>query len=161
MNLTLSQIAMLVLLSPAAVCQASQSASDCSTLKHSWHKVSSLSGDVAVCSGDICGDPSTYDLDDYITVELRSKRGAILDTQKVLLEVSQKQGTKQDGTPTTFKQRQRIFSFENKPDGDYLLAFTLYKNRIPQPAVIFPTNYSHKRDRLGKSYYMVEPTCPR
>jgi hypothetical protein len=49
----------------------------------------------------------------------------------------------------------------NQTVGDYLLAFILHKNGIAQPAVTFPTNYSHKRNKLGNSYYMVEPVCPR
>ena len=158
MNSTLSQIAVLVLFSP--VCQTSHVTSDCSTLKHLRHKVSSLSGTVAICSGDICGSPSVYELDNDITVELRTKSGTILDTQKVVFEVYERQGTKQDGTAITFEQKERRFSFKDKPDGDYLLAFILHKNSIAQPAVIFPTNYSHKRNKLGNSYYMVDPICP-
>jgi hypothetical protein len=94
-------------------------------------------------------------------VELRTKSGIILDTQKVVSEVSEKQGTKQYGTAINFKQNERRFSFKDKQDGDYLLAFILHKNGIAQPAVIFPTSYSHKRNKLSNSYYMVEPTCPR
>jgi hypothetical protein len=161
MNFALSRIAVLVLFSPFALSQISYGASDCSTLKYSRHKVSSLSGTVAICSGDICGGPSVYDLDEDITVELRTKNGTVLDTQKVMFEASEKQGTKQDGTAITFKQKERRFSFEGKQDGDYLLAFILHKNGIAQPAVTFPTNYSHKRNKLGNSYYMVEPVCPR
>jgi hypothetical protein len=65
------------------------------------------------------------------------------------------------GTATTFELKERRFSFKDKQDGDYLLAFILHKNGIAQPAVIFPTNYSHKRNKPGTSFYMVEPTCPR
>ena len=154
-------MAMLVLFTPFALSQISFGASDCSTLKYSRHKVSSLSGIVAICSGDICGGPSVYELDEDISVELRTKSGVVLDTQKVVFETSEKQGTKQDGTAITFNQKERRFSFEGKQDGDYLLAFILHKNGIAQPAVIFPTNYSHKRNKLSNSYYMVEPTCPR
>ena len=161
MNSTLSPVALLLFFSPVAVCQTSYGTSDCSTLKYLRHKVSSLSGTVAICSGDICGSPSVYELDNDITVELRAKSGAILDTQKVGYEVSEKQGTEQDGTAITFEQRERRFSFKDKRDGDYLLAFILHKNGIAQPAVVFPTNYSHKRNKLSNSYYMVEPTCPR
>jgi hypothetical protein len=160
MNSALSRTAVLILLSPIALCQVSYGASDCATLKYSRHKVSSLSGTVAICSGDICGGPSVYELDEDITVQLRTKNGIVLDAQKVVFESSQKHGTKQDGTAITFEQKERRFSFEGKQDGDYLLAFILYKNGIAQPAVIFPTNYSHKRNKLSNSYYMVEPTCP-
>ena len=103
-----------------------------------------------------------YELDEDITVELRAKNDTVLDTQKVVYEASEKQGTKQDGTAITFVQKQRRFSFKGiVHDGDYLLAFILHKNGVPQPAVIFPTNYSHMRNNLGDRYYMVEPTCPR
>ena len=161
MNCTPTQIVLLLLLSPIAVCQTSHSASDCSTLKYLRHKVSCLCGTVQICSGDICGRPSDYDLDDNITVELRNKRGTTLDTQKVVVEMIEEQGTTQDGRRTSFKQAVRRFSFEGKRDGEYLLAFILHKNGIAQPAVIFPTNYSHKRNKPCNSVYMVEPICPR
>jgi hypothetical protein len=95
-------MAVLALFTPFALSQISYGASDCSTLKHPRHKVSSLSGTVAICSGDICGGPSAYELDEDITVELRTKSGNVLDTQKVVIEASEKQGTKQDGTAIIF-----------------------------------------------------------
>jgi hypothetical protein len=153
-------MALLVFFSSFAACQSSSRASDCSTLKYSRHKVSCLCGSVEICSGDICGSPSVYELDDDITVELRSKSGTMLDTQKVVLEVIAGQGTKQDGTAITYEQKERRFSFKDKQDGDYLLAFILHKKGVAQPAVIFPTNYSHRREKLSNSVYMVEPTCP-
>ena len=161
MSCTLSKIALLLLLSFSAVCKTPHPTSDCSTLKYLRHKVSCLCGTVEICSGDICGGPSVYELDDDITVELRTKSGTILDTQKAVFEVSEQQGTKQDGTAITFQQKEQRFSFNDKQDGEYLLAFILHKNGIAQPAVIFPTNYSHKRNNPGNSVYMVEPTCPR
>jgi hypothetical protein len=114
-----------------------------------------------VCSGDICGAPSDYDLDDDITVELREKSGTILDSKKVVVETREKQGTTQDGTKTSYKESERRFCFEGKRDGDYLFAFMLRKNGVSQPAVIFPTNYSHRRSKACDSVYMVEPICPR
>ena len=114
-----------------------------------------------MCSGDICGRPSDYDLDDDITVELQEKSGTILDSKKVVVETREKQGTTQDGTKTSYKETERRFCFEGKRDGDYLLAFVLHKNGVSQPAVIFPTNYSHKRSKACDSVYMVEPICPR
>jgi hypothetical protein len=80
MNFILTQMALLILFSPVAVGQTLPHASDCSTLKYSRHKVSCLCGSVEICAGDICGSPSVYELDDDITVELRSKSGSILDT---------------------------------------------------------------------------------
>jgi hypothetical protein len=158
-NCTLT--ALLLVLTPVAVCQMQTHASDCSTLTYSRHKVSCLCGTVQVCSGDICGRPSDYDLDDDMAVELRDKSGTTLDTQKVVLETREKQGTTQDGTKTSYKQTERKFCFEGKRDGDYLLAFVLQKKGIPQPPVIFPAKYSHKGSKPCDSVYMVEPLCPR
>ncbi len=160
-NRTLTLAAVLFLVRSIAVCQASSQASDCSTLKYLRHKVSCLCGTVQVCSGDICGRPSDYDLDDDITVELREKSGATLDSKKVVVETLEKQGTTQDGKKTSYKETERKFCFQGKRDGDYLLAFVLHKDGVSQPAIIFPTNYSHKRSKACNSIYMVEPLCPR
>jgi len=160
-NRTLTLTALLLLLTPVVVCQTQSHASDCSTLKYLRHKVSCLCGTVQVCSGDICGRPSDYELDDDIAVELRDRSGTTLATQKVVVETSEKHGTTQDGTKTSYKQTERRFCFEGKGDGDYLLAFVLHKKGVSQPAVIFPTNYSHKRSKPCDSMYVVEPLCPR
>src|ERR1039458_8358324 len=150
-NRTLTLAAVLLFLNPIAVCQTPSHASDCSTLKYLRHEVSCLCGTVQVCSGDICLRPSDFDLDDDITVELREKSGTILDSEKVVVETCEKQGTTQDGTKTSYKETERRFCFEGKRDGDYLLAFVLHKNGVPQPAVIFPTNYSRKRSKACDS----------
>jgi hypothetical protein len=160
-NRTLTLTALLLLLTPVIVCQTQSHVSDCSTLKYLRHKVSCLCGNVQVCSGDICGRPSDYELDEDIVVELRDKSGTPLDTQKVVVETREMQGTTQDGTRTSYKQTERRFCFASKRDGDYLLAFVLHKKGVPQPAVIFPTNYSHKLSKPCDSVYMVEPLCPR
>jgi hypothetical protein len=81
--------------------------------------------------------------------------------QKAVVETREKEGTTQDGTKTPYKQTERRFCFEGKRDGDYLLAFVLHKKGVPQPAVIFPTNYSHKRSKPCDSEYMVEQICPK
>jgi hypothetical protein len=139
-----------------------QKHSDCSTLKYSRHKVSCLCGTVSVCSGDICGNPSSYDLDDDITVELRDKVGTtIFDSKKVIVETRAKEGTTQDNKRVSYKQTERTFCFEGKRDGDYQLAFVLYKKGVPQPAMVFPTNYKHERKKECDMIYMVEPICPR
>lgn len=160
-NCTVAPVALLLLLVPIAVCQTSSRASDCSTLKYPRHKVACLCGAVQICSGDICGRPLDYGLDDDIVVELRDKSGTIVDTHRVVEEIIQEQGTTQDGTKTSYNRAERRFSFGGKWDGDYLLAFILFKNGVPQPAVVFPTNYSHKRNNRGDSVYMVEPSCPK
>jgi len=117
---------------------------------------------VQVCSGNICGRPSNYDLDDDITVELRDKAGAtILESKKIIEETREKEGTTQIGTKVSYKTTERTFCFEGRSDGDYRLAFILYKKGVPQPAIEFPTNYSHRRGRSCNSVYMVEPSCPR
>src|SRR5215467_6015700 len=81
-------IAVLLLFSSSFVfSQAAPKPSDCSTLRYLRHKVSCLCGTVQICSGDICGRPSSYDLDDDITVELRDKVGStMLDSKKVGVE---------------------------------------------------------------------------
>jgi hypothetical protein len=160
-NHRLTYSALLFLLGPVALCQSSYRSSDCSTLKYIRHKVSCLCGTVEICSGDICGSPSVYEVDGDISVELRDKNGTTVDTQKVVVETIEEQGTTQDGRKTSFKRAVRRFSFQGKLDGDYLLAFTLHKNGVSQPALIFPARYSHKRKKLSETIYMLEPTCPK
>jgi hypothetical protein len=161
-NRSLTITVLLFLLDLLVVCQTPSQGPDCSSLKYSRHKVSCLCGTVQVCSGDLCGRPSDYDLDDDITIELRDKAGmSILDSKKVIVETREEQGTTQIGTKVSYKRTERKFCFEGKGDGDYVLAFVLYKNGIPQPAVKFPTNYSRKRHKPCNSVYMVEPTCPK
>ncbi len=161
-NRSLTITALIFVLNSFVVCQTPSDGSDCSTLKYLRHKVSCLCGTVQVCSGDICGRPESYDLDDDITVELRDKEGkAILDSKKVIVETREKEGTNQAGTKVSYKTTERTFCFDGKRDGDYSLAFILYKNGVPQPAIRFPTNYSHKRSKGCDSIYMLEPVCPR
>lgn len=161
-NRLLAITALLFVANPLALSQTPSSSSDCSTLKYLRHKVSCLCGTVEVCSGDICGRPATYDLDDDITVELRDKAGStILESKKAIVGTREKEGTTQVGTKISYKTTERTFCFEGKRDGDYQLAFILYKNGVPRAAVKFPTNYSRKRRKPCDSIYMVEPTCPR
>jgi hypothetical protein len=154
---SLTVTAMLFLLSTVGVCQTSSHDANRSILKHPQHKVSCLCGTVEICSGDICGRPQTYELDDDIAVELEDKAGAILDSKKVTAETIEKECTRQDGTKVSCKTTERRFCFEGKPDGDYLLTFILYKNGTAQPAAKFPTSYSRKRHKPCDSVYMVEP----
>ncbi len=160
-NYTLTYLFLSLVLSPLALGQTLNGRSDCSTLKYKLHKVSCLCGTVDICSGDICLRPVDFELDDDITVELRRKDGTTVDTQKAVVVKSQQQGTTQSGAKTSFKLTERRFRFEGKPDGEYRLAFILYKRGVPQPALIFPTKYSHKATKLGNSVYMLEPICPR
>jgi len=94
-------------------------------------------------------------------VALRDKSGVILDRKKAVVETTEEQGTTQDGSKTPFNLKQRRFSFEGKPDGHDSIAFILYKNGIPQPALVFATKYSHKAKEGGNTIYRLEPICPR
>ena len=149
--------------SPTALCQTASHSSDCSTLKRPRHKVSCLCGTVEVCSGDICVGPAAFDLDEDIGVELRNKLGTtILESRKAPAETHEKEGKTQDGKKVIVKIPERAFCFEGKRDGDYWLAFILYKDGTRQSTVMFPTTYSHKLRKPCDSVYMVEPpTCPK
>ena len=160
-NRSLTITAVLLLVSPLLVSQTPSNGSDCSTLKYLRHKVSCLCGTVEVCSGDICGRPSDYGLDDDITVQLRNKVGTtILDSKKVVVEKRERECTTQVGTKVPCPTTERRFCFDGKRDGDYQLAFVVSKNGVLQPAIKFPTNYSRKRRKSCDSIYMVEPSCP-
>jgi hypothetical protein len=155
---------LLLVLRPFAVCQTAPTPSDCSTLKYSRHKVSCLCGTVQVCSGDICGRPSDYNLDDDITVQLRDKSGtAILDSKNVVVEMRDRECTTQAGTKVSCNTTQRTFCFKDKPDGDYQLAFILFKNGAPQPAVKFPANYQARNRRGCRTFCKASagPRCQR
>ena len=161
MNRFLRITSLLFMLNGSVFCQTPYHSSDCSTLKYERHKVSCLCGTVQVCSGDICGRPSDYGLDDDILVQLRSKSGtAILDSEKVAVEKRERECTTQAGTKVSCPATERRFCFDGKRDGDYQLAFIVSKNGVPQPAIKFPTNYSRKRRKSCDSIYMVEPSCP-
>lgn len=151
----------LFLLSVLMFCQTPNRGSDCPTLKYVRHKVSCLCGTVQVCAGDVCGRPSDYGLDDDITVELRNKLGTlILGSTKVVVAKRERECTTQIGAKVPCPTTERTFCFQGKPNGDYQLAFILFKDGVPQPAIIFPTNYSRKRSKPCNSVYMVEPSCP-
>ncbi len=162
MNVSLTTATLFFAFCRFAFSQTATPPPDCSTLKYLRHKVSCLCGTVQICSGDICGNPSSYNLDDDITVELRDKGGmTILDSKKVVNETRETKCTTQVGMKVPCNTRERRFCFEGKHDGNYQLAFILFKNGVPQPAIKFPTNYSRKRRKLCDSVYMVEPTCPK
>jgi len=83
---------------------------------------------VQICSGDICGRPSNYDLDDDIKVELRDKAGTTtLDSKKVGTEMRDRMCTTKAGTKVPCNSTERRFCFEGKRDGKYQLAFILFK----------------------------------
>ena len=159
---SLTVASVLFALSSLLVCQTPYNGSDCSTLKYLRHKSSCLCGTVQVCSGDLCGRPGDYGLDNDITVELRNKNGAtVIESKKAVDETRAEEGTTQDGTTVLSKTTERKFCFDGKGDGKYQLAFILYRGGVPQPAVIFPTNYSRRRRKACNPIYMVEPICPK
>jgi hypothetical protein len=94
-----------------------------------------------VCSGDICGRPSTYDFDENLDVVLRDRQGRELETKSLSHE-------------------EPAFCFSGRGNGDYQLAFVLHKNGVPEAARVFPTKYKRKADKPNDAIYMVEVTCP-
>src|SRR5450631_4750509 len=111
------------LLVAVSICASSQEAAkpiDCSTLKYLRHKVSCLCGKVDLCFGDICGiQLSRLDLDKDFDVMLRDKEGRRLESRRI-----------------SSTDAPRNFCFEGQRDGDYQIAFVLYKKGTPQPAVV-------------------------
>src|SRR5207245_10682128 len=108
-------------------CQTRYNGSDCSTLKYARHKVSCLCGTVQVCSGDVCGRPSDYSLDDDITVQLRNRAGTtILDSKKVVVEKRERERTTQVGTKVSCPTTKRKFCFDGKAVDDYQLNIIIY-----------------------------------
>jgi hypothetical protein len=111
-------------------------------LKYQRHRSAWLCGKAIVCSGDLCGRPSTYDFDDNFDVVLRDKQGKELETKSLSSE-----------KPT--------FCFDGHGNGDYQLAFVLYKNRVPEGARVFPTRYKHNPEKPNDVFYMIAAQCPR
>lgn len=52
------------------------------------------------------------------------------------------------------------FCFDGHENGDYQIAFVLYKSRVPEPARVFPAKYRHNAEKPNDVYYMIEVTCP-
>jgi hypothetical protein len=130
----------LLLLSFSAYGQQAVS-QDCSTLQYQQRTSAWLCGKALVCAGDICGRPSMLEFDEHFDVLLRDKQGNKLDSKQLSYE-------------------ERKFCFEGRNNGDYQLAFVLYKKGVPQPARIFPTKYKHNPNKPNDKVYMVEAVCP-
>ena len=124
--------------------QESARSGDCSTLKYLRHRTSCLCGKVTVCSGDICGRPSFLDFDDNLDVVLRDKHGNVLESKKL-----------------AYTSQQPNFCFQERQNGDYQLAFVLYKKGAPQPARVFPTKYKRNTTKPCDSIYMLQAVCPK
>jgi hypothetical protein len=131
----------LLVLCVSTMAQQTSRVADCSTLKYKRHRSASLCGSVSVCSGDLCGGLSTYGFDDGFDVVLRDNHGKELETKHL-----------SDESPT--------FCFDGHANGDYQLAFVLYKSHVPEPARVFPTRYKHSREEPHDAYFMIEETCP-
>jgi len=117
------------------------SGGDCSSLKSKRPKSAWLCGEAHICTGDICGRPTDFDFDHEFDVVLRDAHGNKLDSQ-------------------TLSYEKPKFCFQGHKDGDYQLAFVLYRKGIPQPARMFPTRYRHNADKPNDVYYMIESVCP-
>lgn len=139
--MTVLVISALLILSFYDSSQQTVTSTDCSTLKYAKRTSAWLCGEALICTGDICGRPSMLDFDDGFDVVLRDKRGKELDSKRLSYE-------------------QRKFCFEGYSDGEYQLAFVLYKKGVRQPARIFPTKYKHDIRKENNKVYMVEATCP-
>jgi hypothetical protein len=132
----------LLVLCVSAMAQQTSTVADCSTLKYQRHRSAWLCGKAIVCSGDLCGRPSTYDFDDNFDVVLRDNQGKELETKSLSYE-----------KPT--------FCFDGHGNGDYQLAFVLYKNRVPEAARVFPTRYKHNPEKPNDVFYMIAAWCPK
>ena len=100
-----------------------------------------MCGEAQVCTGDICLRPTDLDFEPEFDVVLRDARGNTLESQKLSYE-------------------RRKFCFEGRENGDYELAFVLFKKGVPQPARVFPTRYKRDTDKPNDVHYMVEAVCP-
>jgi len=133
--------AALIVVCVSSLAQQTSAVTDCTTLSYQRHKSAWLCGKVVVCSGDICGRPSVYDFDDRFDVVLRDNLGKELETKPLSYEES-------------------TFCFDGRRDGDYQLAFVLYKNHVPEPARVFPTRYKRNPVKPNDAVYMVAAWCP-
>lgn len=133
----------LLLLSAVSLSQESTPTRDCTTHNFALHKTPCLCGHVNITSGDISLNPAAYGLDDTLDVELRDKAGKVIESKRMLY--------RSDDT----------FCFSGKPKGRYALAFILYKSGRPQPAAVFPANYTAKERETCNVIYPVPPVCPK
>jgi hypothetical protein len=70
-------------------------------------------------------------------------------------------GTTQERGKSLLQVQSEDFLSKGNGTGTIYLPSSCSKNGVSQPAVIFPANYSHKRNKLGNSVYIVEPICPK
>jgi hypothetical protein len=132
----------LLVLCVSGVAQQVNGVADCATLKYKQHRNAWLCGRAMVCSGDICGRPSTYDFDEEFDVVLRDYQGKDLETKSL-------------------SHDEPAFCFNGRGDGNYQLAFVLHKNGVPEAARVFPTRYKHNSNKPNDAIYMIEVTCPK
>jgi carboxypeptidase family protein len=128
---------------PTAIHDAQEShrTKDCTSNHFVIHKTPCLCGKVQIASGDIGVDPVQMGLDDRLDVELRDRSGKLLESRQLIYK------------------SEVPFCFSGKPKGKYALAFVLYESGKPQPAAVFPTNYTAKTKKECNAIYLVPPVC--
>jgi hypothetical protein len=82
-------------------------------------------------------------LDDRVDVELRDRNGRLLESKRL-----------------TYKS-EVPFCFSGRPKGKYAVAFVLYESGKPQPAAVFPTNYTANSAKDCNVIYPVPPVCSK
>lgn len=132
-------------ITPASVHNVSESAqrSDCTTNHFVMHKTPCLCGKVQITLGDIGVSPTEMGLDDRVDVEIRDRNGGLLESKRL-----------------TYKS-EVPFCFSGRPKGKYAVAFVLYESGKPQPAAVFPTNYTAKSVKECNVIYPVPPVCSK
>jgi hypothetical protein len=130
-------------ISPTAIRngQEPHPAKDCTANHFARHKTPCLCGKVLIASEDIGVDPVQLGLDDRLDIELRDRSGKLLESRQLIYK---------SDVP---------FCFSGKPKGRYALAFVLYASGKPQPAAVFPTNYTAKTNKECNAIYLVPPVC--
>lgn len=121
--------------------QKSTPRSDCTTNHFVMHKTPCLCGKIQIASGDIGVDPTQMGLDDRVDVELRDRNGGLIESTRL---------TYKSNVP---------FCFSGRPKGKYAVAFVLYESGKPQPAAVFPTDYTADSNRECNVIYLVPPVC--
>lgn len=114
---------------------------DCATNHFMTHKTPCLCGKIQLSSGDIGVSPANMGLDDRVDVELRDSNGRVLESKQL-----------------TYKS-EVPFCFSGKRKGRYAVAFIRYDSGKPQPATVFPTNYTAKPNKKCNVIYLVPPAC--
>jgi hypothetical protein len=97
---------------------------------------------------------------------LRSSDGTapattVLESGKAATETRYCQRTTSTGIMVAGNTTERRFGCEGRREGDSVLAFLVYKDGVPQPAIEFSTRYSSRNRESCDSVYMVPPAGPQ